>query len=267
MKLNKKLNPKKFNLETSTVWSFKKRGSWATHKSKYRGNWAPQVVRNIILRYSEKGDYILDPMVGGGTTLVECKLTGRNCLGIDINPCAVKLSKVALDFEFDNKVKIKVKQGDARDLSFLKDESFDLITTHPPYGNIINYSDGKINGDLSNLNDLEEFYNEIGKVASELYRVLKPGKYCAILIGDTRKNKHYVPISVNVLQKFLDEGFILKESIIKHQWNTKTEGFWAERSKKYNFLLISHENLFIFRKPEQGEDVGKYKYSRIVSNK
>jgi len=41
--------PKEFSLETTTVWSFPARGDWATHKGDYRGNWAPQVVRNLII--------------------------------------------------------------------------------------------------------------------------------------------------------------------------------------------------------------------------
>jgi DNA modification methylase len=76
-------------LEYTTVWSFPKRGSWATHNSKYRGNFAPQIARNIIEMYSEKGDTILDPMVGAGTTLIEAKLLSRNALGMDINPQAI----------------------------------------------------------------------------------------------------------------------------------------------------------------------------------
>ena len=60
----KKYNtPEDFELETSTVRSFPRRGKWATHDSKYRGNWSPDVVRNLILRYSEEGDLLLDPMI------------------------------------------------------------------------------------------------------------------------------------------------------------------------------------------------------------
>jgi len=259
---DKQLQPENFELETSTVWSFKRRGKWATHKSSYRGNWAPQVARNIILRYSEKGDFVLDPMVGGGTTLVESKLTERHCLGMNINPEAIEMSKEALDFEIDHDVKVEVKEGDARDLESLDNESIDLVATHPPYANIIEYSDGEIEEDLSAIDDIEEFYKEIEKVAQELFRVVKPGKYCAILIGDTRQNKHHVPISANVLQRFLKAGFVLKENIIKHQWNTKNEGFWSKRSKEYNFLLIKHEQLFVFRKSAEGENLDKIKHSK-----
>lgn len=45
--------PKEFRLETTTVWSFKQRGNWATHDGRYRGNWSPYIPRNLILRYTQ----------------------------------------------------------------------------------------------------------------------------------------------------------------------------------------------------------------------
>ncbi|PMP97219.1 MAG: DNA methylase, partial [Thermodesulfobacterium geofontis] len=79
------LQPVDFELEQTTVWSFPNRGTWATHQGNYRGNWAPQIPRNLILRYTQPSEWVLDPMVGSGTTLVECKLLGRNGIGVDIN--------------------------------------------------------------------------------------------------------------------------------------------------------------------------------------
>jgi len=244
----KNLNPENFELECTTVWSFVRRGKWATHNSKYRGNWAPEVVRNLILRYSKEGDYLLDPMVGGGTTAIECKLLNRNLLAFDINPEAIGLTKKALDFEFKYNPKIKVELKDCRNLSMLKNDSIDFILTHPPYTDIIKYSNKTIKGDLSNIHDLDEFCDEIELIAKEFYRVLKKDKYCAILIGDTRRNKMYQPLAYKVMERFLKVGFTLKEDIIKHQHNCKATGFWVNKSKEYNFLLIMHEHLFIFKK-------------------
>ncbi|GAG70594.1 unnamed protein product [marine sediment metagenome] len=221
----KKLQPEKFELQTTSVWSFPKRGNWATHKGNFRGNWAPEIARNIILRYSKEGDTVLDQMVGGGTTLIECKLLNRYGIGIDINKEAAMLTRDRLNFDFETSTTQRTFVGDARDLNLLKDNSIDLIATHPPYANIINYSKSSkkhIEGDLSYVQNIEEFAGEIKKVAEESFRVLKPGKYCAILIGDTRRYKHYVPISFKVLQSFLDVGFILKEDVIKKQWQCKT---------------------------------------------
>ena len=60
-----------FELEKTTVWSFPNRGNWATHDAKWRGNWSPYIPRNILLRYSEENDLVLDQFAGGGTTLVQ----------------------------------------------------------------------------------------------------------------------------------------------------------------------------------------------------
>ena len=105
------LQPENFELETNTVWAFPDRGKWATHDAKYRGNWSPYIPRNIILRYSEVGDTVLDQFVGGGTTAVEAKLTGRNFIGIDINSKAVEISKSKCNFECDTNSKIDIFQG------------------------------------------------------------------------------------------------------------------------------------------------------------
>ena len=101
----------------------------------------------------------------------------------------------------------------------LNDCSVDLVITHPPYLNIIKYSQEKIVEDLSSSGSMKKFLTDIELIANELFRVLKPNKYCAILIGDTRKAQHYVPLSFFVLEKFLKAGFILKEDIIKAQHN------------------------------------------------
>jgi len=242
-----------FELETTTIWSFPNRGNWSTHpnNSKFRGNWAPQIPRNLILRYSQEGDTVLDQMCGSGTTLIECKLLGRNAVGFDTNPQMVELTEKNLKFSTPEGVisaRISVKKGDARELKEISDNSIDFIATHPPYCDIIKYSNGRIEGDLSNIHDIDIFFDEMKKVAAESYRVLKNGKYCAILIGDTRRKKYYIPLSCRILQVFLDAGFKLKEDIIKHQWNCKTTPYWTTMSKRFNFLLIMHEHLFVFEK-------------------
>ena len=261
----KKLQPDDFKTETTTLWSFPKRGKWATHRAAYRGNWAPQIARNIIERYSLPGDTVLDQMAGGGTTLVECKLTGRHGIGVDVNRDSLMLTMDALNFsgtleEPLEQVDIRLYQGDARHLDRIEEDSIDLIATHPPYANIIKYSgkDASQNGDLSKVRNIAEFVEQMRLVADECFRVLKPDHYCAILVGDTRRNKHHTPIAFRVMQAFLDAGFILKEDIIKAQWNTQTEGLWSRLSRDKNFLLIMHEHLFVFRKPGLEEKTRGY---------
>jgi len=256
----KSLHPEDFHEEKTTVWSFKQRGNWATHSGEYRGNWSPYIPRNVILKYSKPGEIVLDYFCGAGTTAVEAKLLGRKCIALDINNKAIELAKTNVNFKItsqqlklmDNELNLPIYEpqlsvDDARDLSFIQNNSMDLICAHPPYSNIIHYTDSK-EGDLSFLG-IDEFLNEMAKVAAESFRVLKPGRQCAILIGDMRKQKHVVPLGFKLIDVYLKAGFKLRELIIKRQHNCKTTGFWYANSIKYNFLLLAHEYLPIFEKP------------------
>jgi len=151
---------------------------------------------------------------GGGTTAIECKLLGRRCIASDINEKAIVLARENLDFNInplrfpENAIKENYEPelyvGDARDLSWIEDESVDLICTHPPYANIIQYTDNEA-ADLSFL-DIEDFLKEMQKVARESFRVLKPGRQCALLIGDTRRRRHVVPLGFWLINVYLKTG-------------------------------------------------------------
>lgn len=242
--MNYNLAPNTFSLETSSIWSFPDRGTWATHTNKYRGNWSPFVPRNLILRYSNEGDVVLDQFVGSGTTLIEAKLLNRNAFGVDINPNAIELCKSAVDFDCRSKSHIGIRKGNAQKLVFLNSESIDLIATHPPYADIIKYSNG-LTGDLSQQ-PVKKFIEEMKPVAAESFRVLKKGKFCAFLIGDVRKNGVLYPLGFEMMNIFINAGFTLKEIVIKEQHNCIGTQKWL--SKSNNFLLIAHEYLYIMRK-------------------
>ena len=243
-----KWEPDDFVLEKSSVWSFPERGNWATHDSKYRGNCSPYVVRNLLLRYSKEGDWILDQFAGGGTSLVEAKLLGRNAIGADINPKAVDRCKEKIAFKYGD-AKIEVREADARKLNFVKDASVDFICTHPPYVDIIKYSDG-IEGDFSLL-DYTSFLNAMEQAAEETFRILKKGNYFAFIIGDIRQNGSVRPLGFDTMKIFEKAGFKLKEIIIKQQHNCKMTDKWEKISIDKNFFLLAHEYVFILKKIER----------------
>src|SRR5947208_7318268 len=119
--------PGEYEPEAYTVWSFPDRGNWATHNGEYRGNWSPYIPRNLIERFTLKDDWVLDPMMGGGTTLVESRLLGRNAIGVDINLNAVILARDGLRFRLpsdmqNGRSEIKTYVGDARRLEKIENE-------------------------------------------------------------------------------------------------------------------------------------------------
>lgn len=213
-------NPKNFKLENTSIWSFKERGNWATHKGDYRGNCPPQVPRNLILKYTREEDIVLDPFCGSGTSMIECKLLNRKGIGIDVNVESLKLAKDRLNFEYNTTYEPKLIKADSTNLQrIIPNGKIDFIFAHPPYADIIKYSKD-IKEDISRLN-LQEFLNQMSLFSKECFRILKKGKICSVLIGDIRKNKNVIPLGFYIMNIFIQAGFILKEIIIKEQHNCK----------------------------------------------
>lgn len=200
--------------------------------------------RNLLLRYSNPGDWTMDQFMGSGTTLVEAKLLNRNIIGVDINPQSVSLAEKNVQFECDSTSKIYIRNGDAANLFFIKNESIDFECMHPPYANIIKYSNN-IDGDLSTL-DIEFFLEKMNRVAAEAFRVLKKEKMCAVMIGDIRKKSKVIPLGFKVMECFLHAGFANKEIIIKEQHNCRSTEYWENKNNP--FLLLAHEYIFVFQK-------------------
>lgn len=232
-----------FECERTTIWRFKERGRWSVHSGAYRGNWSPYVPRNLILKYSDAHDWVLDQFVGSGTTAIEAALLKRNFIGIDINEDAIKLSQSNIS-KINSETRIFLQKGDATNLSCIKSNSIDLICSHPPYSDIIKYSNN-IKNDLSCL-CLKDFLEAMSMVAAESFRIIKKGKYVTVLIADVRKRGQLITLGMYILNIYLKIGFTVKEIIIKEQHNCSSTKKWEKRNN--NFLLISHEYLFVFQK-------------------
>lgn len=240
--------PAGFQQQTTTVWSFPERGSWATHDGSYRGNWSPYVPRNLLLRYTAPGDRVLDPFVGGGTSAVEAALLGRRAIAGDLSAAAVSATRVQLDRLQRRRPLAKtpaILREDARALA-VADSSMQLVLLHPPYADAIRYS-ADTAGDLSHLT-ASPFIDQLRLVATESRRVLAPGGRCALLIGDLRRQGHVVPLGFAAIQACRREGLVLEELIIKRQHHTRMAGRWAGISAERGFLLLAHEYLAMFRR-------------------
>ena len=238
-------NPKNFKLENTSIWSFKERGNWATHKGDYRGNCPPQVPRNLILKYTREEDIVLDPFCGSGTSMIECKLLNRKGIGIDVNVESLKLAKDRLNFEYYTTYEPKLIKADSTNLQrIIPNGKIDFIFAHPPYADIIKYSKD-IKEDISRLN-LQEFLNQMSLFSKECFRILKKGKICSVLIGDIRKNKNVIPLGFYIMNIFIQAVFILKEIIIKEQHNCKMTEYWE--NKNMDFYLLAHEYVFVLKK-------------------
>lgn len=254
--------PEDFGLQKTTVWDFPSRGDWSVHQSDYRGNWPPQLARNLILSYTKKGDWVADLFAGGGTTLIECWLTGRKSVGLDIRDFAIKTTNARLD-EMDSKSKNEteiilnsmrpiVKKHDSRqcDQAFeqigLVKNSISLICAHPPYLDALRYTEAA-EGDLSRLSDETLFVSAMHQVFASAKPWLKPGGIFALLVGDIRRKGKLIPLGFLLKNAFVECGYELREIIIKTQNQDQSSNLWANNGNLK--FRIAHEYLLVFSNP------------------
>lgn len=257
----KQWEPEDFQPSSGTIWNFPKRGSWAVHSGDYRGNWPPQLVRNLLLTFTDPGDLIVDPFVGGGTTLIEAWLSGRHSIGTDISKLALqttraKLRHMAKLAHSDPRVHLsedlrpRVVSGDALRLErILLAEgiplgSVKLLCVHPPYLDSVRFTQSD-QRDFSQVKEPEVFYSKLSAFAQQAMNVLADNGVCALLMGDVRKTGRLIPLGFNSADVFALQGFTLESIIIKAQNRERSTEFYRTRGGHF---LLEHEYLFIFRK-------------------
>ena len=178
--------------------------------------------------------------------MIECKELNRNGIGIDINPAAISITKQRTSYQRNNNSTLNIYLASAKKMDCITDNSIDFICTHPPYADIIRYSDS-IPDDIS-LHNYDDFLLEMHRVAEECYRVLKPNHYCSFMIGDIRKNGNVIPLGFKLMEEFSKSKFKLKEIIIKEQHNCKYTSYWLNNDSMKRMYLLAHEYIFVMKK-------------------
>ena len=246
---------------TDSLWIFDKRDTSGAHLAWYWGNFIPQIPRQLMWRFTKRGEWVLDPFVGSGTTLIECRRLGRNGIGVDINPEVVEKARSLIEKE-ENRFNVitDVVVGDSTEIDFkklLKERGVDkvqLIILHPPYHDIIKFSDNP--KDLSNASSVEDFLEMFGKVLDNVLPVLEDGRYLAVVIGDKYSKGEWIPLGFYVMNEVLKRELTLKSIVVKNFENTRAKRhqkeLWRYRALVGGFYVFKHEYIFLFCKSKKG---------------
>lgn len=242
---------------TDSLWILDKRDKSGAHNAGYWGNFIPQIPNQLLRRYTKKNEWVLDPFLGSGTTLIECKRLGRNGLGIELQPEAIKIAKRNIDKEKNPyKINTTIINGDSsaidikKKLNKLNIESVQFVIMHPPYWDIIKFSDSK--NDLSNAESVESFLSMFSKVSDNVLSVLDKGRYFAVVIGDKYSSGEWIPLGFYLMNGLIKKGYKLKSTIVKNFDETKgkmnQKELWRYRALAGGFYIFKHEYIFLFQK-------------------
>ncbi len=242
---------------TDSLWILHKRDNSGSHNAKYWGNFIPQIPNQFLRRYTKQNDWVLDPFLGSGTTLIECKRLGRNGIGIELLPDVIELANNNISSEYNKfNIQTEIINADSTKLDFnnilnkLNINHVQFLILHPPYWNIIKFSENP--NDLSNAKSITDFLILLGNVIDNTYDILENKKYMALIIGDKYSNGEWIPLGFYSMNEVLKRNYILKSIIVKNFEDTKgkmnQKELWRYRALAGGFYVFKHEYIFLFQK-------------------
>lgn len=223
-----------------------------------------QLVTRLIESFTRDTErVVLDPFCGSGSAVVTASRMGRTGIGFEINPEYVELANLRLGqrelFQPEVSTESVIYQADARNLrEYLEADSVDIVITSPPYWDILSQkrtADGKdirdygdTIEDLGKVADYYDFIDQLTHVFRPVYEVMRPGKYCIVVVMDLRKKNTFYPFHSDIAQMMERVGFVYDDLIIwdrRHEYNNlRPLGYPAVfRINK------CHEFILIFQKP------------------
>lgn len=249
------------DIETGSLWLIPTRARDGGHRLDYHGNFVPQIATQTFLRFSRRGEVILDPFLGAGTSAIEACRLGRRCIGVELNPTLVE----RLGDRFSAEVaagKVALLNGDSAAAETVERvraqlggwgvSGAQLLMLHPPYHDIIRFTDQP--EDLCNAPSVEQFIERFMAIARVYRELLERRRFAVLVIGDKYERGQLVPLGFRCMQAMNDAGFRTRSIVVKNiEGNEVGKGrdnnLWRYRALRGGFYLFKHEYVMIFQNP------------------
>jgi SAM-dependent methyltransferase len=260
------------DITTNSLWLIGSRSREGTHQGDYHGNFVPQIPYQILRRFTQPGDVVVDPFLGSGTTLIECRRQGRHGLGIELNPILAQETQQRIAAEANpHQTWQQVIAGDstaeeviAQARQTLADHGThqaQLLLMHPPYHDIIRFSDDP--RDLANAPTLDNFLEAFQRVVRNTYDLLQTDHFLVVVIGDKYGQGEWIPLGFYTLEAVRAVGYKLKSIVVKNIAGNRAKrnlhNFWRQRAFRGHYYIFKHEYIFFFQKRPAGRTTKKPK--------
>jgi DNA modification methylase len=247
------------------VWQFFYEKRDIRDKDLHPATFPIALAARVIELFTHKGELVLDPFVGSGTTLVAAEDLDRNAVGFDLQPDYVELSASRL-----NGGPQRAICDDARNIpGHVEPESLGLIFTSPPYANLLNRKRknksrrdrntkqlGRVEQysqdprDLGTL-ELDQYAQAMGDVFESLLPLLRPKAHCVINVPDMWWEDARITIHVALIEELRKRGYELRNVIIWDRTNIVNRiGIFGWPSN-YITMGVTFEYLLDFWRPPE----------------
>lgn len=224
-----------------------------------------ELVEDFIKFFTKQGQWVLDPFLGSGSTLVACKNTLRNGIGIEITKKYADMAKERLKQNRLVESEQFVIEGDSKNISKIWNEKnlplIDFCITSPPYWNQLSrnkirqkerikkgldtkYSEDS--NDIGNIEDYKKFLEAQEEIFNEVYKVMKLNSYLVVITNNVFAKGRLYPLAFDTLNS------------LGKMWIPKDEKVWLQDDKSLLPLGIysawvgnrAHQYCLVFRKED-----------------
>lgn len=251
------------------VWQFFYEKRDIRDKTVHPATFPISLSKKVIELFTHKGELILDPFVGSGTTLVAAQDLERNAVGFDLNEKFVKLAKSRLTETklFGTAKQIAVCDDAINIPEYFKPNTIKLIWTSPPYANLLNRARknksrrDRDNGQLGiveqysqDVRDLgtmsiEDYTKNMGDIFEKLLPLLKQKGHCVINVPDMWWENKRITIHVSLIEELRKRGYELRNTIIWDRTNIVNKVGIFGWPSNYITMGVTFEYLLDFWKP------------------
>jgi len=251
-----------WHLKKSKYWADKIRDTGDIEKTRRSSNckhlpnlkyseFNPDVAQRVILFWSNKNELIVDPFAGRSTRAVVSMYLNRNYQGYEIAPKTYEemLSKIKKVPKSKDIGSAEIFLDDGCKMNQTNNNEADLVFTCPPYHQLEKYE--SVDNQLSDIRDYDKFLDRIKECSKNIFRVLKPGRFCVWVVADWRLNgfKCFHKDSIDIFQ---ESGFKLWDIVI-NQLNSPFPSFQIRKCYKNCYTSKSHEYILVFKKEGENE--------------
>lgn len=252
------------DLILGSLWLLGRRDNSSVHTPEYWGNFVPQIPNQVMRRFTQPGEVVVDLFCGLGTTLIECRRLGRHGIGVELVPEVAQRAQERVE-RAENPFGVhtvvlggldacapSTAQQVQEEIERLGYPNAHCLILHPPYHDIITFSDDP--RDLSRAPTLKAFLGRFAQAVENAIRLLAPGRHLALVIGDKYTRGEWVPLGFLCMEVCRKAGLRLKAINVKDiQGNERGKGkstnLWRYRALRDGFYIFQHEYVMLFAKP------------------
>ncbi len=267
------LSPKEWTKNQVAIWELYYEKRDIRDKDIHPAVFPISLPKRCIELFTHKGELVLDPFAGIGTTLIAARDLARNAVGFDLNQKYIgyankRLSQLEINFG-DNTKQISLCDDAINIPKYLRENTISLSVTSPPYANMLNRrrlhkstrGDLRVNKhykkNLQYSNDPRDLGTmkpkEYSEALAEIYKgilpLLKPKAHCVINVNDLWEDNHRYPIHSYVIDAMEKVGYELRNIIIWDKRNlVNNVGIFGWPSNYITFT-ITFEYILDFWRP------------------